>query len=38
MVALDPKTPHDLLALTQSIVQLSLSKEDSVGRVLKVIE
>lgn len=38
MIALDPKTPHDLLALTQSIVHLSLSKEDSVGRVLKVIE
>lgn len=38
LIALDPKVPHDLTALDDSIVRLSLSKGDSVSRVKKVTQ
>lgn len=38
LVALGGGVPHDLKALEDSIVRLSLSKSDSVQRVEKVIE
>ena len=37
VVALEGAVPHDLLALKDSIVRLTLSKSDSVKRVQKVI-
>ena len=37
MVTLDPNIPHALIALENSIVRLSLSKNDDVSRVFKVL-
>ena len=38
LVALNGSVPHDLTAIADSIVRLTLSKQDSVERVKKVIE
>jgi len=38
LVALQANVPHDLFAVKESIVRLTLSKQDSVDRVKKVIE
>ena len=38
ILALDGGIPHDLLAISDSIVRLTLSKLDSVKRVVKVTE
>jgi len=38
LVSLEANTPHDLLAKKDSIVRLTLSKLDSVERVIKVTE
>jgi len=37
MIALEGDVPHDLTAMEDSIVRLSLSKSDSVKRVKKVV-
>ena len=37
MVTLDPNIPHALIALENSIVRLSLSKNDDISRVFKVL-
>lgn len=38
LVALDASIPHDLIAKSDSIVRLTLSKLDNVDRVIKVTE
>jgi len=38
MIALEGGVPHDLTAMEDSIVRLSLSKSDSVKRVKKVVK
>lgn len=38
MAALEPNIPHSLLALEDSIVRLSLSKNDDVSRVFGVLK
>ncbi|MBN7288602.1 MULTISPECIES: cupin domain-containing protein [Campylobacter] len=38
MVSLKANVPHSLLALQDSIVRLSLSKNDDVSRVFKVLQ
>ena len=38
IVSLEAGTPHDLYAVTDSIVRLSLSKSDTVQRVKSVLE
>ena len=37
MVTLEANIPHALVALEDSVVRLSLSKNDDVGRVFKVL-
>ena len=38
LVSLEASIPHDLVAVENSIVRLTLSKLDSVDRVVKVSE
>lgn len=38
MIALEGGIPHDLLALSDSIIRLSLSKKDKVQRVLDLVK
>ena len=38
LIALDGGVPHDLTAKTNCVVRLTLSKQDTVDRVKKVIE
>ena len=37
LISLDPNVVHDLTAIKESIVRLSLSKHDTTGRVQKVV-
>lgn len=38
MIALEGGIPHDLLALSDSIIRLSLSKKDKVQRVINLVQ
>jgi len=38
MIALEGGVPHDLLALSDSIIRLSLSKKDKVQRVINLVQ